>query len=560
MNDVESQIHFVSESVERILGLIDADPLSPTFGCAHLDYWRDKTSDVADIRRQEVMLALARLYVVEYPGSLWRGEPRLESAVRALLSYWIRSQYPDGSFDEWYKGERAFAAAAFSAHAVARTLEILKDRLPEQLDRLAREKLLKTSLWLSRRNDLFKTNHQAVGAAALAWAGMILQDSRFTRAAREKLYSILRVQTPEGWFPELGHMDIGYTFLTVEFAAMTMDLLKDWSWLESFRRAFDFACEWVHPDLTIGEEYGSCHNPYLSQIAVFLMSPHSGRAAYLRRRLEQPGTIHKRCLATLRDDLRLVRWAFQPLLAYEYMRSIPSAAGAPEKPIPLADPESRNASYPAAGLERMVLNQMPFVIAACAGGLTRLFNLEGDTLSDYGYAVATPGGYATNFTYNRKLKLMKEENAFSLDVPIAPVSKFMPSFLSRVILRLASSTALGSRVTRRLIDVIRKKKGTSVNQASANLSARSGWRLHRTIRLSQNAVTVTDRLSFTSPIKRDRIFFLRSINQGPMELISLCQSLPALPGTFARISISRVYTPANLWQLTDLSARLEKGD
>src|SRR3990170_4298418 len=179
MKDLTTQISFVVNSVNRILEQIDLDPLSPTFGCAHLAYWRDKTSDVADMRRQEIMLALSLLYSRTYPKSSWKGNPKLKVAVEALLSFWCKNQYSDGSMDEWYKGERAFAATAFSTHAVARTIMVMKHTLSESILNSARDKLEKTSFWLLRNNDLFKTNHQAVGVGALAWAGAVLGKDEF---------------------------------------------------------------------------------------------------------------------------------------------------------------------------------------------------------------------------------------------------------------------------------------------------------------------------------------------------------------------------------------------
>ena len=117
MRDLNDQISFVLDAANRILGQIDSDVLSPTFGCAHLAYWRDKTSDVADMRRQEAMLTLVLLYSFDYPGSSWKGNVKLKRAVEALLSFWCKNQYADGSMDEWYKGERAFAATAFFCEA-----------------------------------------------------------------------------------------------------------------------------------------------------------------------------------------------------------------------------------------------------------------------------------------------------------------------------------------------------------------------------------------------------------------------------------------------------------
>jgi hypothetical protein len=150
-NDFESQVLFVVQSVPRMLKQVELDPTSPMFGCAHLAYWRDKTSDVADMRRQEIMLTLALLYTNDYPQSDLRGNEHLRSVVEALLSFWCRNQYSDGSLDEWDKGERAFAAAAFTCHALARTLFVMEENLNSDLKVLAQQRLIRVAEWLLHR-------------------------------------------------------------------------------------------------------------------------------------------------------------------------------------------------------------------------------------------------------------------------------------------------------------------------------------------------------------------------------------------------------------------------
>ncbi|MEW6264270.1 MAG: hypothetical protein AB1641_14465 [Thermodesulfobacteriota bacterium] len=548
MNDFENQVRFVSGAVPRITSQIDLDPLSSSYGCAHLAYWRDKTSDVADIRRQEAMLPLSLFYHRSYPGSTWPGSETLRQATAALLEFWCRRQYPDGSFDEWYRGERAFAAAAFSSHAAARTMETMRGRLPAALEEQARQTLDRTATWLCRRNDLFKTNHQAVGAAALAFCGRLLNEPRFTTEARHKLDSIRTVQTSEGWFPEIGHMDVGYTFLTVEFAAMTMELLDDWSWLDCFRRAFDFACQWVHPDLTIGEEYGVCHNPYLSRIAVVLMSPFSGKAAYLRRRLESESPGFKGLLPTLADDLRLPRWAFQPLLAYDYGRRFPGPPELEEDLLPLADPGSGDRDYPQAGLTRMVIAGRPAILAPAAGGLVRIFGPNEHVWSDWGYAVRGARGYAASLAYRPGMKKIGQGDEIRMECPIAPVKKFMPPFWARAALRLACSTALSSRLTRKMIDIFRKKRGTALNQSSANLMSSSPWRLQRTLRRQNDGLTIIDVLSFDRPVLTQNIFAMSGETFDAPKLIPVLDLAAEhrLPSRVRRLRLERTMSLKDL--------------
>ena len=556
MKDLFAQISFVSSAIERILWQIDHDPLSPTFGCAHLDYWRDKTSDVADMRRQEVVLPIALLYHFDYPGSTWKGNEKLKHAVNALLAFWSRNQYSDGSMDEWYKGERAYAAAAFSSHAVARTLEIAGDDLPRELFTVTKDKLEKTAYWLTRRNDLFKTNHQAVGIAALAWSGKILQDDTLTENAYEKLESIIDAQTKEGWFPEVGHMDVGYTFLTVEFVTMVMELWSNWEGITVFQRAFDFACEWIHPDLTIGDEYGVCHNPYLSRIAVILMSKYSGRASYIQQRLARESLGFKGFTSVLADDLRLFRWAYQPLLAYDYARKTTDIKSAEAEIIPLVNSKSEICIYEEAALVRFSKNGCTGIIAAASGGLIRLFgtgSVQG--LSDFGYAIDCKDGYATNYTYNRKLEIENINGSIAVTCPILKVKKFMPSFWSRVALHLACTTSFGSRWTRKCIDIIRRKEGTAINQSSSNLSAaKTPWSLRREIKFQQDHLIVVDNINLKGMINLKELFFLESVNDGWMIRQPVSARLSNLPEKLTYLQITKTYYPGECWKLGKTSA------
>ncbi|MBF0108292.1 MAG: hypothetical protein HQL76_03855 [Magnetococcales bacterium] len=560
MKDLRQPLEFLYRAVPRLMGQMDRDPLSPTWGSMHLAYWRDKTSEISDMRRQEAMLPLALLYVREYPGSPWRGDPQLLATVAAQLGFWCANQYGDGSMDEWYKGERAFAAAAFSCHAVARTLAEVGGVLPPELVRHAREKLAATAHWLKGRQDLFKTNHQAVGVAALAWAGHVLDDAALTANARDKLQSILRTQTTEGWFPEVGHMDVGYTFLTVEFVAMAMDLWNDWSAIAPFVRAFEFACQWVHPDLTIGEEYGVCHNPYLSRIAVILLSPYSRQAAWLYHRFARMETGFKGFANTLGDDLRLPRWAFQTLLAHDYYQRRQTIAPPEGEAVPLArgasmeDPMAEPVLFKDSALIRFHVGAGSGIFAAVAGGVTRLFSPDTlGSVADFGYALDLDRGSATNMTYDRHLHFGVEQGQPFVLAPLPRVKKFIPSFMARLVLRLASSTALGSRLTRKGIDWIRRRKGSALNQSSANLGGRSApWTLERRLKLSAGKVCIRDRLLFKTPLRGNRIHFLEARDHSFIEKRSIGENIVHLPQLLERLDLEKVYVLDGAWRLAEV--------
>jgi len=550
MNDLHGQAAFVVQSAWRLLSQIDLDPLSPSYGCAHLDHWRDKTSDVSDARRQEAMLPLALLYTRPYPGSDWMGDERLRTAVEALLGYWCNCQYPDGSLDEWYMGERAFAAAAFTTYAVARTLQAMEGHLSARIETRGRAALDRCARWLMGRNDLFKTNHQAVGVGALAFAGHVLDHSAFTTEARRKLESIIAAQTPEGWFPEIGRLDPGYTFLTVEYVAMAMDLWNDFAQLEPFSQAYDFACRFVHPDLVLGEEYGICRNPYISRIATVLLSPLNPIAAGLRRRFESAPSTPRSLLPTLADDLRLPRWAFQPLTALDYSSRITVPVGGVESHLPLAAPEPGVRCFPEAGHAVLSVSGKAVIASACGGGLVRFFGPRGAERTEYGFCVGE-NPHASNVGYHPGANPVEDGQAVVMEPSISPIKKFMPSYPARVALRLACSTSLGSRLARKAIDAIRRRKGTALNQSSPSLAGNSSWKLSRRVEVCEATLVLTDRLFFDAPVASASIFVLCGDGNEPMRLEPLATLAPGFAPSATEFRLTRTYVPGETWHLAE---------
>lgn len=544
MNDFEFQAAHVAGKIDDFLRTMDADPLSPTWGCADLSYWRDKTAEFADARRQEAALPLALLYLRPYPGSRWQGHPRLLNAVEALIVYWVRMQYPDGSFDEWYKGERAYAAAAFTLFAMSRTIGLMQERLPAETVALARSAIARTARWLGPRSDLFKTNHQAVGAAAMAQASVLLNDPALAENALDKLRSIVATQTREGWFPEVGHMDVGYTFLTVEFAMTAVRTLGTRAYVESFTRAFDCACHFLHPDLSLGDEYGVCHNPYVSRIAAVLMSPYSGYAQRIRARLAHESCGHAGLSSTLADGLRFPRWAFQPLFAYDLHQETPMDGGASATPLPLEAGEAGLVHFAEADLTTGRAAWGAWVFARCAGGLTRVFNASGQTATHHGYAVRTHEGDFTNQTYKRLPTVSAVEGAALLQgrFPLAKVKKFFPALWMRLVLRLACSTALTSKLTRKGIDVIRKAKGTAVNQSSANLGASASIAtLERAVTVTPRGIRIRDTLTLNEARPLADIHMMVSEGANPPTLHPLKEVLPSAPTPIQVLTLEHVY-------------------
>lgn len=503
--DLDLVVREVISQIPRLLALQDRDPDSPMRGSMHPAFWRDKSSDVADMRRQEAALAFAWVWRHRFPGNHFQGDPVVRDACLRALGFWTRQQHRDGTFDEWYKNEHGYATTAFSSYAVALTVEALGEALPDELAGSVRACLERSADWLATHDDWFKTNHQAVGVAALGAVGRLLGTPRHLDAARRNARRIAERRHEEGWSREITGLDLGYTFLLAEYLAMHAVLTGASEFLPMIGEAYAFAADFLHPDLTTGPEYGICANPYFSRVATVALAPHLPVAAGVLEWMRRTPPAPPDTSATLKDDLRLARYAYQPLLAAllhsgELKRRDPLPEVAPEPEAPLALAESPRVVWrPAARLLAVRERRYAAWAAPASGDIVRMVFESGagfgSPIVDRGFVVTGPGGPERNARYALDVPARYEDGLLELEAPLVRAGFVMPPYWARVGLRCATALPGGPRAARWLIDQWRRRKGTALNQSSAGISRGGGTlRLARSVRLEEAAVRITDRL------------------------------------------------------------------
>jgi hypothetical protein len=499
--DLQDLVAEVLSQIPRLIALQDRDPDSPMRGSLHPAYWRDKSSEVADMRRQEAALAFAWVWRHPFPDNPWRGDRDVLHAALRAMGFWTRQQHRDGTFDEWYKNEHGYATTAFSSYAMALAVEALGDALEDPLRASVLGSLRRCGRWLATHDDWFKTNHQAVGVAALGAMGRLLQEDTFLDAARRNAQAIVERMHAEGWSREISGLDIGYTNLLVEYLAMHAVLTGETACLPAIAKAFRFATTFLHPDLTTGAEYGICANPYFSRVAAVALAPHDGIAAGVLRWMDRDQRRPRNTSSTLKDDLRLARYAYQPLLAallhtggLERRDLPPHPASA--APVPF---ENRGDThwFPGAKLLSVTRDRYAAWAAPCHGGLLRMAFRDGDSfhhpLVDRGYAVDENGKTYRNARYALDSKTDFDGARLHVEAPLVRCRFVMPPYWARVGLHLATSTPGGHRWSRWLIDQWRRRKGTALNQSAAGVSAgKSPFTLLRTVRFLDDRIEVTD--------------------------------------------------------------------
>lgn len=487
-----------------LLELADRDRFSPAYGCFFYPYWRSKSEDFANARCQEAVYSLALLYLRDYPGNTLRGRAEVLELARAGMLFWARLQHRDGSFDEWYRGEHGFAATAFSAFAIARAFSLLKEDIPAAEEAAVAASLARAGRWLSGRDDLAKLNHEAVAAAALFSLAEVLGEPGLEKAAAEKMGRVLSRQTTEGWFPELGGIDTGYCFLTVEYLCHCLEFYSGPRLREALARALDFLLVFVHPDITTGPEYNLCRNSYVSLAAAGAMSSfHAGA-----RRLFLDGVSSSTMLRQLvQDDLSRCYHLYNGLLAYDCALQSRKYFSETAPALPCRGPVFAR-YFPQAGLLARRTRFYYLVISVLNGGGLKLFpsSSRDTTVSDWGYAL----GDGEKRWWRSSASIEPEDLEFGdgtlkINGRFARISYFFPGRLPRLLLGLAGLLPGAWALVKWATDKFRTRKRASLQLSSVSSS---GWKgeVRRRMRFFEDRVELYDVIE---PARSSPVSFLR---------------------------------------------------
>lgn len=282
--------------IPQLLSMQDRDPASKTYGSFDRTFWSWKFSDFPGARFQEGVHSQAFLYKFPFEGNYLFEQPSLLRWIEAGLVYWQKIQYKDGSFDEAYPFERSLGASAFTSFYLSEVFSLLAGDLNEKVRAGLRQSLLRAADWLCSADEKhgILSNHLAAAAAALYNIYEISGQARFHRRSEYFLEIIFSHQSKEGWFEEYGGADIGYLTHCLFFLEKIWRRSKDPSMRRSLERALEFISYFIHPDGTIGGEYGSRNTefyfPAVFEILASEFPVAASVAAFLRPYVENGHT------------------------------------------------------------------------------------------------------------------------------------------------------------------------------------------------------------------------------------------------------------------------------
>jgi hypothetical protein len=243
--------------IARVLSWQDREAVSRSYGCFDRTYWCWKFTDFPGARFQEGVFTLAHLFTTPLTENPLYQEPRVLRWIEAGFDFWHRIQRRDGSFDEAYPFEHSLAATAFTGFYLGEAFLRVRDSLASPASPVSG--LERAGDWLCRNDERHGvlSNHLAAAAAALYVIFRVTGDDRFERRCWQVVQRIYDRQSSEGWYEEYGGADPGYQTHCTFYLARLWQYTGDASLRESLARSVWFLKHCIHPNGTLGGEYGS---------------------------------------------------------------------------------------------------------------------------------------------------------------------------------------------------------------------------------------------------------------------------------------------------------------
>jgi hypothetical protein len=129
------------------------------------------------------------------------------------------------------------------------------------------------------------------------------------------------------------------------------------------------------------------------------------------------------------------------------------------------------------------------------GGTVRVYKGARLIYEDRGFVLETGHERLGTGGYDPERPVRRTQTGFAVSCRLAATRFFFPGLLSRLILRLGCSTALGAQVLRSVIDYVRLERRTASNQSAAPIAARkAAYLLERSIEITESNIRIVDRV------------------------------------------------------------------
>ena len=430
MTDTPPYAAYILRHLPRVLSQVNRDRDMTTYGSCDRNYWHQSIRDFSSAILQQTCLTLALVYKEDFPGNYCYGNENVREWSVAALRYMGTIQLKDGSFNEYYPNEHSFPATAFNLYAACKTYRLLKLEDAHILGSLR-----KAADWLCCHDETATCNQQLASIAGLYQYYRITEAQTVLDGVDRKMTGILSLYSGEGWFPEQGGADIGYS-------SVALDMLTDYfeeSGDERVRRIIEemveFLSHFIHPDGTAGGEYGSRNTVYFLPAgleACVRLDLNAGTAAAMIRKLyEEDG---RGSFMDSVDDRYLTHYVL-----HSYLRALAGCKPrrCREGRLPYQIPH--RTVFKKAGLMTICDGDCYAVTGLAKGGILKVYRNGKEICNDCGYRIPlAPGRIAATNWLNPELEVLIQENQALIRGRFTVVKSRTQTPLYHFLLRLAA--------------------------------------------------------------------------------------------------------------------------
>jgi hypothetical protein len=409
------------EQAWRLAALVDRNPHSPTRGSFSRTHWAWKFSDFPYPRMQEGVYALVCLQAIDDPNNPLRGSGNVERWAAWGFEYWTTLQHANGAYDEAYPFEQCLAATAFTSFYVGAAFARSRATLNPALSARVEGALRRAADWLCTHDEThgLLSNHLGVAVAALEQSARAFNEPRYGARARFFLERIFSHQSAEGWLREYDGADIGYGTHGFFYLAAYWKMTGCERTREALDRFAEFLAYFIHPDGTIGGEYGSRNTEFYYPAGFEMLSGVSPASAAIASALRGAVRDRQVCGVWSMDDFNLMPMLNNLLFASEAYDD--RAAGSV---LPCAAAPFRK-YFAEAGL--WIVNTAGYYAVAglCKGGTVSLFDKATRRMTArHSGLIATAAGRrftSQDHTLSPAVQWSDSGDAVTLDVPWKPL-------------------------------------------------------------------------------------------------------------------------------------------
>lgn len=469
----------------RLLSLLDREVRSPTRGSFDRVNWAWKFRDFPLTMWQASMMPLATLYRHRHASNPYAGKARLAEWLAAAVEHTVARQHRNGAFDSFTPYSQDHGVTLAMVLTLATTTELLGDALPRPLVSRVIESVARACRFAAASDEdyAFINNHQAAFALAYIRAARLTGDEGLGARAEEVMDRVCAHQSADGWFAEYGGPDPGYETFGLTYLALAAKERRHAALPAALGRSVEFLAHCVHPDGSIGGNYGSRNTGQYAPGGLELMAPQHPLAAsiadYVGKRLENGNVVTPlRC-----DDDNL------PLLCHSYAVAATNSARRRDTPPPL--PCERNDVLRRFDDSRIVVaaTQRYFAVTNFSkGGTARIFDRALATIAyeDAGFFLSTSAGdWSTQLLGESVATWGDSTDSASVTTRFAGVNRELLTPGKFLILRILNLTVfrsvrLGAMVRRMIIARLITGR------------RRGAWRLRRRVSFEGDRIVLED--------------------------------------------------------------------